>query len=363
MLSGALKCGFIWLAFAAVPGCNLSDPLIKDDTGASADSNPSSGPSSSTEVDDTSPRVDSTRHDPDSASGGADVPERPVDDSDVSTGFDVSRDSSAPSDGSEAPRDGTLDGDTVSGGDSRDADSPEIGENDDAEIRDDSGDGEQKADGSDGGESDTCSPQPEICNGKDDDCDGIVDEDADTVVLSEDFEGSDPLGWQKVPSGANRLKVDDDATGGSPPQGSEYGKAWYRTGTCESFAGIGASKSISGEVDEITLQLNVDVDDWGRAALFVRDSAGNVTTLWTANAKGNGFTTNGWKKLTFDHSTSSSTTKPSGAVVEINPIPSGLGNETVWFLFGNNDDSSHCTYLDHTWTTRVDALEVVDRCN
>lgn len=228
---------------------------------------------------------------------------------------------------------------------------------------DESPDSVGDTDGTDDADSETCTPEPETCNGIDDDCDGTVDEGAEEVVLAEDFEGDDPLGWQKVPANHDRLKIDDDATEGTVVEGSEYGMASFESGTCESVSGMGASKSISGDVDAITMQLRVDVGAWGRAALFVRDSAGDTTAIWSANAKGGGFSTDGWEKMSFDRSAGSKRTTSSGAVVETKPIPSGLGDETVWLIFGNNDDSSSCQNGDHNWTTRVDDVKVIDRCD
>lgn len=261
--------------------------------------------------------------------------------------------------------DGSSGEDVAGGLDSNDETGP--GEEDAGEGAEDDGvnntDSSGDVDGADDADSETCTPEPETCNGIDDDCDGTVDEEADKVVLAEDFEGDDPLGWQKVPANHDRLNIDDDATEGTVVEGSEYGMASFGSGTCESVSGMGASKSISGDVDVITMQLRVDVGAWGRAALFVRDSAGDTTAIWTANAKGDGFSTNGWKKMTFDRSDGSKTTTSTGAVVETKPIPAGLGDETISLIFGNNDDSSPCENGDHNWTTRVDDVKVIDRCD
>lgn len=200
------------------------------------------------------------------------------------------------------------------------------------------------------------------CDQKDNDCDGQTDENLSTELLREDFEGSDKQSWSKHPSGHNKLNFDTDIQNGSAPEGKEHAEAYYKHGVCEDVAGMAASKKVSGDVDEISVQVNPDIDNWGRTAIFLEDSSGNVTMLWRANAKGNSYAP-GWTTLTFDRSTSFQKTTSNGTSITQNAIPSGVGNETITLIFGSDDNSQYCDYNDHTWRLGVDDLTVLDVCN
>ena len=209
-------------------------------------------------------------------------------------------------------------------------------------------------------------PSKEVCDYNDNDCDGKTDE-WSKVLLSEGFEGTDTLGWREWgpsgPGSVSRLDIDDDATSGTASEGSEYAQASYSTGSCKTVAGIGEDFQANEDVDIIRVDVRVDLGAWGRAALFVEDSSGNRTTLWEVNAGGAGYHTNGWKSLRFNESVQFSRTINNGqTTVEQNKIPVGLGNEEITLIFGNSDDTPSCTNNDHEYTVRVDAIEVVAEC-
>lgn len=211
-------------------------------------------------------------------------------------------------------------------------------------------------------------PSAEVCDGTDNDCDGNVDENTDKMVLTESFEGSNTLSWSKTPSGHSNLKTDTDKTNGTAADGQEYAMAWYKHGVCDPSAGLSATEYISDDVDKVSVDVQVDIPDWGRAAIWVidHDPPGwlpiRSIKVWSVNAKGSGWSTSGWKRLAFDESISFERTTNSGAKIEQNALPSDIQNSEVEFVFGSDDDTDHCQNLDHEWELKVDDVKVTDIC-
>jgi hypothetical protein len=210
-------------------------------------------------------------------------------------------------------------------------------------------------------------PSAEVCDSKDNDCDGTVDEGANKTLMTESFEGGDTLSWSKTPSG-HSFNIDTDKTSGGAFDGQEYAEAWYKKGTCESVAGMTATKYFARDVDRLDVQVQVDISAWGRAALWVIDHNPpgllpiQTIKVWSVDAKGGGWSTSGWKRLSFDESKSFTRTTSSGAEIEQNDLPVGIYNSDVEFVFGNDDNSDPCGNLDHDWDLKVDDVEVIDVC-
>jgi hypothetical protein len=116
--------------------------------------------------------------------------------------------------------------------------------------------------------------------------------------------------------------------------GSESGKAEGSNGVCGA-GGLSKSFSLSQPADSVTVWLKATTDSWGRVAVMVEDSSG-VDTLW--RKKGGGSSVNmGWTQKTFDLSTYDS---------------------DFTLIFGNDDDSQYCTVGDHGWNLWVDDVSV-----
>ena len=173
-------------------------------------------------------------------------------------------------------------------------------------------------------------PSLEICDGKDNDCDGAVDTDP---IESEDFEGNDP-GWSTFVDGSKSVSVDTDHTQTSS-DGSESARARGRTGVCGKAGGIARDFQLKGDPQFLTLDFKAKAPAWGRANIVLKDSSG-YHVLWEKKGKGSGFDI-GWTTKTFDISDYDRDFK---------------------LVIGNADDSGPCDNGDHVWTTWADDIEI-----
>jgi hypothetical protein len=119
--------------------------------------------------------------------------------------------------------------------------------------------------------------------------------------------------------------------------GSEAGKA---SGPSQGVCGVGGlSKSFNFTQlpTNMTVWVKATSGNYGRVSILLKDSTG-TTPIWVKKGSGSALNLS-WTKKTFD--------------------PSMYTSETSFTLiFGNNDNSQYCTFGDHDWTLWIDDLNI-----
>jgi hypothetical protein len=187
---------------------------------------------------------------------------------------------------------------------------------------------------------DTSQKQPETCDGRDNNCDGIVDGGSE-ITYTTGFEGSGN-GWNSyydfsVSQGARTSpSVEQDWTY-NPNSGSESGYAHAPRGAC-GHAGLSRTFRLSENPESVSMYLRADVDNWGRVAVVLQDlSTGTYHTLWRKKGSGSGYS-QGWQRVELDLTGFS---------------------RNFRLIVGNDDRStSWCDMWDHGWKIWVDDLSL-----
>ncbi|MFB6375623.1 MAG: MopE-related protein, partial [Bradymonadaceae bacterium] len=175
-------------------------------------------------------------------------------------------------------------------------------------------------------------PSAEICDSKDNDCDGTADE---NPAETEGFEGSDS-GWNKFTTNKKWFNVDTDHTNHTSG-GSQAAKinSTLNHGICGKAGGVAKDFDLKGNPTQVAVDLKADVPAWGRVNVLLKDSNG-IHKLWEKKGNGSGFNMS-WDGKKFDISQYDSKFK---------------------LIFGNADNSSHCDNSDHGWSLWVDDVEI-----
>lgn len=187
-------------------------------------------------------------------------------------------------------------------------------------------------------------PDGEQCgNGRDDDCDGAIDE---SSQVRDGFEGNDPA-WSKYfektvqsrPGDASDFRIDTDASPAA--SGSESGMArGRRYGTC-GYGGLAKKYSLDAPPDQLTITFRIRTLPWGRANIVVKEGSTHHV-LWERKGGGSSVQFD-WRTETFDLS--------------------DYGREFT-LIIGNADQSTPWCHKhgDHGWRIWADDIEITSGC-
>ncbi|MFB6372309.1 MAG: MopE-related protein [Bradymonadaceae bacterium] len=172
-------------------------------------------------------------------------------------------------------------------------------------------------------------------------CDGKdndCDGDADEMEIDEGFENQ-PSGWSAFSDGRLTPSVTVPASDASH-SGASSGRTEDREGICGQAGGLAKEFDVGPNVDEISMYLKARTYEGAVIGVALKDSEG-IHQLWRKRASGNYVWRMNWRKKTFDISEY---------------------DDKFTLIIGNVDDTRDCESYYHRWRVWVDDIRAGVDC-